>query len=138
LSDETSGLSRALRPVQYSGLLAGFIGARWWLAGITDWTWRITEGNPYDPERVRQALAKEAPGEFTFLEQRDPVLLRDERGRPLEEDLVADASDAVRMQPDEWPASVPRPWTRIATAQKDPIIRAIVLPDDQHVLMRKL
>jgi len=137
LLDETSRLSRALLCAQYQGILAGFNGERWWRAGINDWIWRATDGNPYDPERVRETVVTMTDGHCAFLEQRDPVLLRDERGRPMEDDLVADAPDAVRVQPDEWPASVPWPWARIATVLKDPILRAIVLPDDQHVLVGK-
>jgi hypothetical protein len=137
LSDEASGLSRALVPVQYKGILAGFTGERWWRAGISDWIWRATDGNAYDPERVREKVMPMTDGRVAFLEERDPVLLRDERGRLMEDDLVADASQAVRIQPDEWPASAPWPWARIVTILRDPIMRAIVLPDDQHVLMEK-
>lgn len=134
LSDQSSDLSRGLLPVRYQGVLSGFTGERWWRAGIADWIWRATDGNPYEPGRLREALAATGSGQLHPLDQRDPVLLRDERGRPTEEDLVADASEAVRFQPDEWPASAAWPWTRISTALKDPIIRATVLPDDQHVL----
>lgn len=137
LSDETSGLSRALTPVRYSGILAGFSRQRWWRAGINDWIWRLTDGNPYDRGRVREALVKLTDGQGIFVDQRDPVLLRDERGRTMDDDLVADASQAVRIQPDEWPASAPWPWARVETVLKEPLLRAIVFPDDQHRLTRK-
>jgi hypothetical protein len=134
LSDQSSELSRGLIAVRYEGVLSGFMGERWWRAGVADWIWRATDGNPFEPNRLREALTAIGGGKVRPLEQRDPVLLRDERGRPTQEDLVADATDAVRFQPDEWPASAPWPWTRISTVLKDPIMRAIVLPDDQHVL----
>lgn len=136
LSDQAGGLSRVLLPVQYDGILDGFAGERWWRVGLADWLWRLADGNPYDRDGVRQALKQLTNEELVFLDQSDPVLLRDERGRPMEDDLVADASDAVRIQPDEWPASARWPWARIESVRKDPILRAIVLPDEQHLLGR--
>jgi hypothetical protein len=137
LADDSSAMNRALIQVRYGGILAGFASDRWWRPGLDDWLWTITAGNPYDRGRLQKELAKVAREQLKFLEERDPVLLRDERGRRMEDDLIADASEAVRIQPDEWPASVPWPWARIATVLKEPKLRAIVLPDDQHVLTRK-
>lgn len=137
LAVETSGLSRALLALRYKGILAGFAGKRWWRVGVADWLWRLVDGNPYDRERMGQALVTLSGDQVTLLDQQDPVLVRDERGRPKEDDLVVDASQAVRIQPDEWPASAPWPWARISTVRKDPILRAIVLPDDQHRLTGK-
>ncbi len=137
LADGSSAISRALTPVRYGGILASFEGDRWWRVGLGDWLWDQTAGNPYDRGRLQEALAEAAGQQLKFLEERDPVLLRDKRGRLMEDDLIADASEAVRIQPDEWPASVPWPWARISTVRKDPILKAIVLPDDQHILLRQ-
>lgn len=136
LADDSSAISRALSPVQYRGILAGFSGNRWWDAGLGEWLWELTDGNPYDHEKLAESLTKIAGPQLRFLAESDPVLLRDEFGRAMEEDIVASAAEAVRIQPDEWPASAPWPWARISTVLKEPILRAIVLPDDQHILRK--
>ena len=134
VAHESTLFSRALAPVQYGGILAGFQGRRWWRAGLDEWLWEITSGNPFDLGVLKAGLVRVTGEELKLLDQRDPVLIRDEFGRPFEEHLVGDASEAIRIQPPDWPASISWPWTLISEARKDPVLKLIILPDDSYRL----
>ncbi len=128
LASNTS-LTEMLEPCAYKGILHGFLGPRWWRAGIEAFLWAVTEGNPFEVEVLHSALQPLCRDQLRFSEQSQPVVCLDRDYRPLPEDV--DIDDAVRIQPDDWPSYADQAWTTIALARDEPSLRALVLSEDR-------
>jgi hypothetical protein len=136
LSDEGQPLGASLAVARYRGVLADFLGPRWWRVAANDWLWTITNGRPYEPGVLKENVLRVAETELPCLDIPDPVLLRDEWGRLSPDRLTADASECVRFQPEDWPAIVAWPWMLVEEARRDPVLRALVLPQDEYRLAK--
>lgn len=124
-------LKTALSPYEYDGFLDGFLGRRWWRAGVESWI----DDHMGDEPLSSRALGHSLAGRYTSLEpldMRNPIVCVDAEYRNVD---ITESSEAVRIQLDDWPPYADVPWTRITTAVKDPGVAARVLLEDQiHVL----
>lgn len=125
-------LGRTLSGLRFSGRLAGFVGVRWWRAGVEAFVWEITEGDASDPDVVRQKFSKLAGVDLEPARAHQPVVCIDKNFQPLPE--MFSPNEAVRIQPDDWPPYADQAWTSTALAVEHESLRALVVEADRERL----
>ena len=128
--DGGSQLAQDLQAIRYSGILAGFLGERWWHGALEDYVWEITGGRTGDAQRLRDGLRERAGREFTSIKSDPPVVCLNADLQPAGE--FGTPATAVRLRPDHWPAFADAAWMDISTVQEDPTLAAMVHPLDQE------
>ncbi len=124
-----SGLRTILETVEYSGILSGFLGLRWWRSGLEAWIWEVTDGRPHRPEYIHKALTDLGLRDLEPVSgDCEIVCISGTDYQPLPKLYRMD--EAVRVQPDYWPSYADQAWTSIEAARDDPGLRALVLHDD--------
>ncbi len=132
ISAMRDGLKTTMEPFSYKGELAGFLGPRWWRCGVESFLWELTDGNPFEPQRVRDLLSTEAGVALEATSSNQPVVCIDEDYQVLPQGY--DPIEAIRIQPDDWPAYADQCWTTIDLARGNPALRAIVIEADRDRL----
>lgn len=113
----------------YTGPLSGFLGPRWWRAGIDDLAWHLSQ----DAAGFQAALGGLAKtGNIKWLEQSQPVLVSD--ADLVETDEIAEAKDCVRVTDEDFPAGIDPAWVRIDEARADKKLAAKVVYEDRDFL----
>jgi hypothetical protein len=115
-----SGLRPILRPYEYRGELADFLGVRWWRAGIEAFRGEIDDGQNSIPEII--SATRQIP--LVKTPYYESVVCFDEDYQILDE--LQDLEDAVRLQIDDWPSYAKRPHALITTAREHPSVRNLV------------
>jgi hypothetical protein len=125
---EGGSFAAGLKTAEYTGTLAGFLGQRWWRAGLEHWLWTITEGKSSNISDLHGALSKltSKPLEVLAAEQSVVALGRDFRPTGA----VIAASEAVRLRPDHWPSFADGAWASVSDARSDSFLSALVDPLD--------
>lgn len=132
--ENTTELSRALHALEYTGILGGFLGPRWWRVGIENFLWEITAGRSADVSIVRESVSALAPAQLEPTETDFPIVwVNRDYNVQLE---FSDVGRAVRIQPDDWPPYADEAWTTIDLARSEPILGALVLEADRERLER--
>ncbi len=127
--DEKNTLSEELKPMRYSGLLAGFFGNRWWRGALEDYVWELAGGGAGDAETLRAALRDRAGKELGFIESNPPVVCLDQDFQPTGD--FASPANSLRLRPDHWPAFADAAWMTLEMVQSNPALQALVDPLDQ-------
>ncbi len=128
LLDGRSKLAKELAGERYGGLLSQFAGARWWRVGIDALMWRLSEGRPSDVQRLQKLAAKA----LRTLKEPLPknafnlVTCYDEDLCPLPRPV--DASQAVRIWPDDWPPYASQPWATTEAVQESDALSRFASP----------
>jgi hypothetical protein len=123
-------LVEALSPYQYSGMLAGFGGNRWWRSGVEDWLFNQTEGQLGSPLAVAEtAIRHGAVASRSWL--RPVIVLNGDLERSTE---FAEVDKTVRVRPDDWPVFADDAFALQDVAREDPTLRALVQPADRILL----
>lgn len=125
---------RKLGSVGYSGILAGFLGRRWWRAGVDALVWNLTGGDPFAPDALRKAVTSKLSKTLRPLRVVDPVVTLDEHLSPTDD--VAELAECVEVQPDDWPPYAERAWLRIEDAAGDQLASALVMSRDKARLIK--
>jgi hypothetical protein len=125
----TKGLNGLFAPAHYVGSMRGFLGDRWWRTGCEAILWDVTSGNSFDPENTVIALNDRCANSLQRSGSMQPVLCVDEN--LLTSTEVCEVSDAVRVQPDDWPAYAEQAWTPLERATRNPRLRASVVEIDR-------
>ncbi len=125
---ENGTLASDLKSFGYHGLLAGFLGGRWWRAALEEYVWNLTSGKSLDVGTLHAALRKRTAVRLEPLPAEASVVCLGADLRPTGEYLSAD--EAVRLLPDQWPAFADHAWTSIARAKDDSFLTALVDPMD--------
>ncbi|MGY4232533.1 hypothetical protein ACVIIW_001480 [Bradyrhizobium sp. USDA 4449] len=60
-SPRPSKIRKALSQFKYTGVLDDFLGPRWWRAGIDNWLWHETRGDPLNPSTLRSLARRMLP-----------------------------------------------------------------------------
>jgi len=118
-------LADALRPYEYGGVLAGFLGSRWWRSGITAFLDQLG-----DDAAAGGLVAREFGLELVVIDE--PVVSLDDEYRTVA-DLI-DVSETVTLQLDDWPPYAEHPYARIDSARTDQRLRNLVHPRDRGML----
>ncbi|GAB1582896.1 hypothetical protein [Phyllobacterium phragmitis] len=114
---------------KYSGPLSGFLGPRWWRAGIDDLAWHLSQ----DVAGYRPALKEIAEAtEVEWLTQTEPVIVSD--ADLVETDEIAEASDCVRVTDEDFPAGIDAAWVLLTSARSDRKLAAKVIYEDRSLL----
>lgn len=125
----SKGLADSFKPAQYVGQLSNFLGLRWWCSGCEAILWDMTEGNSFDVERTRDLLNRYCDNALVRSSAAEPVLCIDDDFNVGAK--VCDLSNAVRVQPDDWPPYAEQAWAPLELAQNHGRLRACVIQMDR-------
>ena len=131
LMTSDSDLARDLRRLKYTGILAGFLGDRWWRTAIEDYAWELGGESSGGAAEFQRRLCAKAGQDIEPVAPRDPVVCLDQDFQPHG---VASPEDAVRVRPDYWPSFADPAWMRIDTVRGEAELSAMVEPVDQYRL----
>ncbi len=131
-----SALSRDLGSMRYSGILAEFLGGRWWRGALEDYVWKLSGGRRGNKRQFGDALAERAGMDLEPIEANPAVVC-------LNKDLAPSGQfvtpiTAVTLRPDHWPAFADSPWIDIESVSEDPELFSMVNPLDLHRVESKL
>lgn len=128
LMDSECDLARDLEQLRYTGILAGFLGDRWWRAAMEDYAWELGSGSSSRPRAFEDRLCDRAAEDLVLVPP-DPVVCLDSEFQPHG---VASPQDAVRVRPDYWPPFADPAWMTIDAVRNDRELRSMVVPLDQY------
>ena len=120
-------LAKDLNSMRYSGLLSGFLGERWWRGAVEDYVWKISNP-PNSTKKLNNALNERTSVILNSIEANPAIVCLDQSLLPKEK--FSSPADAVRLQPDHWPAFADPAWMKIQDIEDDPALMAIVNPLD--------
>lgn len=126
-------LSEKLNAVTYLGILNSFSETRWWRVGLDSIIWDLTSDDPFS-SKVLWAKVKELAPSAEPIDIPNPVVCVD--GDYRSTDIIADASDCVRLLPDDWPIFAEKGWARRSDVQEDERLKLVVIEEDQGLLER--
>lgn len=132
LSSSDGKLTDCLAEFQFEGILDGFLGHQWWKAGVEHLLWTLTEGEPFDRRLLARAVKNQLSSALVPVEQPHPVVCVDERLRIS--DSFHDRSNAVEIQPDDWPSYARAPWVPLELAQENRALGSLVVDEDRERL----
>lgn len=124
--------ARLLAPARYQGVLAGFLGERWWGAGVEEIVWDKTDGASLSIDELHAWLEQEIGCKLEAVGILHPVICLDENY--LAKPELASMDDCVRLQRDDWPAHADAPWISIDIARERPDIASRVIESDRDKL----
>lgn len=124
INDGQSRLAQDLDSIKYSGVLAGFLGTRWWHGKLASYIWELLEEVGDDRHRLREELSRRADKQFSdtvpdSVVVLDPMTLRPER-------TLASASGVARIRPEYWPGFASPAWLKIEAIRDNPALLALV------------
>ncbi len=126
-------LQKQLADCEYKGLLATFLGPRWWRSKVESFLWEITDGNSSEVEAVRDAISQAANEALpASLPPDHPIVCVNADYQPL--NTFYRMEDAVRIRPDDWPAYADQAWMPIELAKSEPKLHALVIHEDLELL----
>ena len=127
-----SSFGNELTSLKYTGILAGFLGDRWWRSAIEHYAWNLANRSSGGIDALRDRLFEET-GEKVDLDPHDhPVVCLDENLQPSP--IFSSPSEAVNVRPDHWPAFAESAWMTIGTIRENPMLRGMVDPLDEYRL----
>ena len=126
-------LAEDLRSMRYTGILAEFMGRRWWRGALEDFIWELVGSHAPRRERLVDALTERAGIEL------EPVELNPRSGLPgwrsSAYGTVFSPETAVPIRPDHWPAFADSAWMDIEEVRADPIFQSMVGPVDRYLVL---
>ena len=122
-------LARDMEKFKYTGMLAGFLGDRWWRTSVEDYAWELAGESSGRSGEFEDRLREKAGEAVELVKVRDPVVCLDEELRPRG---VASPIDAVRVRPDYWPPFADAAWMKVQAVKGDRELMALVEPLDQY------
>ena len=125
-----SDLAKNLKSMRYSGILAGFLGDRWWSGALEDYVWGLAGGHSAEGQKLREALTKRAGMDLDPIDANPAVVCVDKELQPTGQFLSP--MTAVILRPDHWPPFADSAWMDVETVRGDPTLRSMVDPLDRH------
>lgn len=114
-----------LAPTVFGGLLHDFREARFWRAGVDSLIWELTQENPFDRPALAKAIREKLP-DARPITVKNPVASVDKNYDFVG---VADASECVRLRPDDWPLFADSAWALKLIVQENEALQ-IALEDE--------
>lgn len=127
-----SRLAGQLKQMEYSGILAGFLGRRWWSAGCEEYVWTLTTGRSLDIKSLHDELERRSGVRPEAINANPAFVCLGSDLQPNGTFLAAE--EAVRLHPDDWPGFADQAWTSVALVKQEPVLRSMVDPADLHRL----
>jgi hypothetical protein len=131
-SSKVSKIKTQLQPFAYAGLLHDFSGPRWWRAGIDNWLWHETAGDPLNPNALGALAQRMLPADVHMLSLKNPVVSLDDQFRPS--DTLIELNSAVQLKPDDWPEIAEPAWVTLQDAKQNADVAARVIALDREKL----
>ena len=125
-----SPLAKDLNSMRYTGILAGFLGDRWWRGALEDYVWELAGGRRAEEQRLREALTERAGMELDPIDLNPAVVCLDENLQPTGRFLSP--MTAVTLHPDHWPAFADSAWMDVETVRDDLTLLSMVDPLDLY------
>ena len=125
-----SDLSNDLNKMQYTGVLSGFLGDRWWRGAVEDFVWEQAGGRTADSLVLHEALNRRAGMDLNFINDSPALVSLDAKLLPTGQFLSP--RNAVTLCPDHWPSFADSAWMDIETVRSDTILQSMVDPLDAH------
>lgn len=125
-------LPEAFQSVSYEGILGGFLGHRWWRAGLEALLWEGTKGQSDNPSEVFRIAVRELGEGLEPVTFANPVVVLNEDFSSSEK--LAAAIGCVRLQPDDWPPYADQAWGLIDTVRGSALLRQITMEQDKSLL----
>jgi hypothetical protein len=117
--------SEWLAPTVFEGVLHDFRETRFWRAGVDSLIWELTQDNPFDRPALAKAVMTKLP-DARLITARNPVASVDKN---YEFVGVADASECVRLRPDDWPLFADSAWALKLIVQENEALQ-VALEDE--------
>ncbi len=127
-----SDLAKDLESMRYSGILADFLGDRWWRGAIEDYAWNLVEGHTANVQHLRDALAERAGMKLKSIDVNPAVVCVDKNWQPI--DKFLSPMDTITLHPDHWPAFADPAWMDIETVRNEATLLPLVDPLDQYLI----
>ena len=127
-----SQLAEELKLMRYSGILAGFLGDRWWRSALENYVWELAGQHNAEGQMLLEVLTERAGRKLSPLEAKPAVVCLGGNFEPTGQFLSP--MTAVTIRPDHWPAYADSAWMDIETVRHDPSLLSLVDPLDQHLL----
>ena len=124
-----NALAKDLESMRYSGILAGFLGDRWWRGALEDYVW-VAAGHQADGQQLRKELTERAGMNLEPIDANPAVVCVDKDLQPTDQFLSP--MTAVTLRPDHWPPFADSAWMGIETVRKNLDLRSMVDPLDLH------
>ena len=128
-----SDLATDLKAMSYSGVLAGFLGDRWWRGALEDYVWELAGGRSAEEQRLRDALTERAGMDLELIDHKFAVVGLDKGFIPTDQFLSS--MTAVTIRPDHWPPFADTAWVDVETVRDDPALQEMLDPLDRHRLL---
>ena len=122
-------LRDALHACAYGGICAGFLGPRWWRAGIEEYLWEATGGGTLTVDELHSALSDRTSAKIQSLGIMHPAVCVGADLSPTGQFVSVD--EGVRLRPDQWPSFAEVAWVLEETAREQDALRDIVDPLDR-------
>lgn len=129
IEQEPGTLATDLEALAYRGVLAEFLGKRWWRGALEEYVWNLTSGRSVDVESLHAALRERTRVTFESLPADASIVCLGPELRPTGKFISA--TDAVRLRPDQWPTFADDAWTSVELARGDTFLGAAVDPVDE-------
>ena len=127
----SSQLAEELKSLRYSGILAGFLGDRWWRSALEDYVWELAGEHNAEGKILHELLTERAERNLNPLDAKPAVVCLSGDFEPSGQFLSPIV--AVTIHPDHWPAFADSAWMDIETVRDDPALFSLVDSLDQHV-----
>jgi hypothetical protein len=124
-------LVEQLKSSEYSGILSEFDGTRWWRSGVDALIWQLTEQEPFSASALAKKLSDISPNAVSITIT-NPVIRIDAEYQPVDEFI--DASECVRLVPDDWPPFAEQAWAKRSDVEQDDRLAMVVMDDDRGLL----
>ncbi len=127
---KASPFSKRLEQVKYTGILANFLGPRWWKVGVTDLMWAFGKEDTLSSASWTRRLAIAAKVSIRASAIREDAVVSVDDDFASTADLIARAK-AVRIVPDDWPNYADPAFVTIERARSDTHLKSLVHVDDE-------
>ncbi|MCC7128506.1 MAG: hypothetical protein IT192_06805 [Microbacteriaceae bacterium] len=125
-----SSLTEALTSAVYTGQLADFAGRRWWRAGIAavkNLAQEKSAGRMAD--EISRAVIELHGSGLEVLGLKHPVFQIDSNYMLVSQPI--EITDAVRLQPDDWPSYADDPWLAGSLVDSETDLAKLIVLDDR-------
>lgn len=128
-----NGLKDSLESAEYTGALHLFSGGScWWRSGLESVLWQLSDGRSFETAFVFELLNAKCGNRLQRLDIAQPVLCLDDKLGWLPDPI--DITQAVRIQPDDWPVFAEQAWARLADVGEHSQLAAAVIAVDRNRL----
>ena len=125
-----SPLRKSLSGFEYRGILSQFDGPRWWRSLVEFHLWNVSKGESANISHLRKMVCDAAGVPIKASEPpENPVVCVDRHYRPLK---FSSMSEAVRIQPDDWPVYADPAWTTIELAKSQSNLAGVVVSEHRE------